>query len=334
MHLGKRMTAAVCAATAFVAFAPSAGASAEAAMVDVDEVIAYDFSAGEWPEGLENDDRGMIYTSLVAGTLHRIELAADGTVDRVVELAKLDVKGGYLLGLAIPETGRILAAVMSPDPSVSGVYEFVEHGDRAEVGDPIALLPAYPNGFPNAIATDDAGGIYVSDSLAGVVYRVHRHGTVERWASGPLFEGDPEGGLENAVYGANGLVVHNGSLYVANTEKSSVVQVPIRPRGQAGTPAVYVEDEQLFAADDIAFDVRGNLYVTASATADRLVRVSADATQVLTLADAEDGLDYPAGMAFGRGPLANDVVYMANVGLDFQTPSILAADVNIPGLPG
>ena len=61
--------------------------------------------------------------------------------------------------------------------------------------------------------------------------------------------------------GANGIVHFNGTLYVANTTKMSVVSVPILPDGSAGTPTVIKRFEGSFDfIDGITADVHGNLY--------------------------------------------------------------------------
>ncbi|WP_436499861.1 SMP-30/gluconolactonase/LRE family protein [Actinokineospora sp. HUAS TT18] len=295
----------------------------------VTKVHQYDAADAQFPEGLAIDDRGMIYTSLVFGVLHRI--APDGSSEVVAEL---DVNGGYLLGLTIPSTGTILAAVMSPDPAVSGVWRFSEaDGTKTR----IAGLPAYPAAFPNGITTDQAGNIYVGDSQGGIIWRVAPNGGVaEQWASGPLLEGDPNGGIEGAVYGANGPVVRQGAMYVANTEQGSIVRIPINRNGSAGTQSVYAQHQELLGADGVAFDQHGSAYVTTSVMNNSIVRVLAGTGQVDVVVDEADGLNYPASLSFGEGPLPEDTLYLANTGTTpglTSPPAVLAVDINVPGIP-
>ena len=83
--------------------------------------------------------------------------------------------------------------------------------------------------------------------------------------------------------GANGLVIHGNSAYVANTNFGRIVRVPILANGNAGQPEVFVEDRQLLGgADGLTVDRTGTLYVTAN-SADAIVSVS-PAGRITTLA--------------------------------------------------
>jgi hypothetical protein len=54
---------------------------------------------------------------------------------------------------------------------------------------------------------------------------------------------------------------------------------------------------------------------------------------VTTLATADDGLDYPASIAFGQGPRDSEELFVANVGANFGRPSVMAADIGVAGMP-
>jgi sugar lactone lactonase YvrE len=121
-------------------------------------------------------------------------------------------------------------------------------------------------------------------------------------------------------------------MFVGNTDEGTVVRIPVLPDGSADSPDVYIEDRQLVGADGLAFHVTGNLYVTTDGLGNSLVAVRPDRSTE-TLADASDGLDYAASIAFGTTRDQQDRLFIANVGASFERPSIMAADVGVAGVP-
>lgn len=319
------VTAATLGSAAPVPAAPSVLPSSQPTgdHVTVTPIVEYDPEQGEGPEGLAIDLFGRIYVSMAAlGEVRRID--RDGSEHTI---ATLDVGEGLLLGLTVDRPGAVLAALTTFDPATHGVWRVRDNGSTEMVAE------LDPSGQPNGITTDRAGNIYVGDSLLGLVWRITPDGAVERWSEDPLLVGDFDGGIPDVSFGANGVVVRHGSLYVANTDSARVVRIPIRADGSAGRARTYVEDPQLLGADDPAFDLRGNLYVTTDGLGNSLVRVSRGARTVTTLVDEDDGLDYAAGMKFGGLFRGLDTLYIANIGLNFGRPAVLAVDVGVPGPP-
>jgi sugar lactone lactonase YvrE len=209
------------------------------------------------------------------------------------------------------------------DPSTHGVWRIGFDGSASR----IAALD--PNGLPNGITFDHRGNLYVSDSFLGLIWRLVPGRTPQVWVQDPLLEGDAAG----TGIGANGLAFDAfGNLYVANSDRSSIVVVPVRSDGRAGTPRTFVRDDRLHSSDGLAFDTRGDLYVACSFANDTLFRIRPDRT-IETLSTAADGLDYPANIAFGTGISDREDLYIANVGDDFGHASVVRAQVGIPGLP-
>jgi sugar lactone lactonase YvrE len=302
-------------ASALVA-APGAAASE----TPVTTVVAFDPQQNEFPEGLAMTRRGDILVSMAfTGQVRHIDPAGRQRI-----LATIPPAPGLLLGLTSPRPGLLYAALASSVAETHGVWAVTDDGQTRRIA---ALDPA---GQPNGITIDRDGSIYVGDSLLGVVWRITPSGAVERWSEDPLLTPDPASGVG---LGANGVLVRDGYVYVANTDRALVARVPIRADGSAGPAGTYVADPRLLGADDLAFDVRGNLYVTTDGLGNSLVRVT-PAGQVDTIANQSDGLDYAAGMRFGSGQRDRDTLFIANVGLNFGRPAVLAVDVGVPGLPG
>jgi sugar lactone lactonase YvrE len=69
-------------------------------------------------------------------------------------------------------TNRLLVAVTDLEKKGwLGIYDLTT-GDNLAFVDFVPLLPNDPEHFINDIAVDTAGNAYVTDSLAGVIYRV------------------------------------------------------------------------------------------------------------------------------------------------------------------
>ena len=94
----------------------------------------------------------------------------------------------------------------------------------------IAALPA--GGFPNGLALDARGNyLYAVDSVPGSVWRIPVDGGPARlWASGrPL--------ALVSLLGANGIKVHHGAVWVTNTDRATLLRIPVTSKGAAGRPA-------------------------------------------------------------------------------------------------
>ncbi len=92
----------------------------------------------------------------------------------------------------------------------------------------IAALPA--DGLPNGLALN-AGThtLYVTDSVLGTIWSVPTTGgTPTAWSTAPE--------LASAGFlGANGLKIHRGALWATNLDKGTILRIPIRHDGRAGS---------------------------------------------------------------------------------------------------
>jgi sugar lactone lactonase YvrE len=284
----------------------------------------FDRTLGELPEGIAIDRDGTIYVTLSPrGEIRRI--APDGTQSTFAQISPAGAGFGPL-GLAFDRDGDLYVTAATFDPASSGVYRVGDDGSSERIAGSTAIV------LPNAIAFDGQGRMYVTDSVTGSIYRAVGNGPLEPWLSDPRLLGDGSFGF-GVPFGANGIAYRQGSLYVTVTEKGRVMRVPVASDGTAGTPQVFAESAQLLGADGLAFDARGNLYVVANVQ-NRLVRL-APSGAIETLATAADGLDFPAGIAFGRGPLSHTSVFIANfaIGAPGAGPSISEIDVGVAGQP-
>ena len=309
-------------------FATGAAASPHATG-EVQTLREWDPDAGELPEGIAIDKRGRIYVSM-SGLSQIRRIDTDGSEHVVAQLPVGSGPGA--LGLAVDAPGNVYVALATFDPATHGVYRVSPSGSSSRLPGSEAIT------FPNGLTFDDEGTLYVTDSIGGAVWRIPRGGSAELWVQSPLLAGDDSAPLPFPV-GANGITYGHGVVYVTNTELGSIVAIPAAPDGSAGEPSVLIQDPALGAADGVALDVLGNLYVAVIAQS-TIVRVAPDGSSLEVLADGSDGLDFTSSVAFGTGRGERKTLYAVNFssGPFFgqprtHGPALLSLGVGVPGLP-
>ena len=320
--LGLSVAAAACLLT---------GAQAAAAAgppISYPRIIAHlDFSRGQTPENLALEPDGSAdVTFAEAAQVARV--SRHGNVRSLAQLPEPTGGAacpilGPLLGAAALTVGivrddRLLyVALCTGSPGLQGVWRVTPNGSASR----IAALPA--DGIPNGMALDERHGfLYVTDSLLSVVWRVSiADGTVTTWAAGPQL--GPNGGL-----GANGLKLHDGAVWVSNTQLGTLLRIPIHRDGSAGPIKTIATG--LPGIDDFAFTGAGeNASILAAInrfSAVVLIRHDGSAQKVLA---AADGLSNPSSISV-RG----DTVYVLSAAyLTQRDPNVMLANLDRqPGL--
>jgi sugar lactone lactonase YvrE len=271
-------------------------------------VARFDPGAGEFPEGVAVAPDGAVYASLsTLGQLVRI--VPDGGYEVAGTVAGLQDGDPGLLGLAASADGSVYGAVVSANADARGVWRFdVETGAAERLPGTEAIT------FPNAIAIDSGGGLYVTDALGAAVWRVGPDGLAAIWVQGDLLAGAELPGVDFPI-GANGIALDEdaGMVYVAVSTQGTVVEIPMLDDGLAGEPAMhtaFTNDQGMVGVDGVALDGRGNLYV-AQPVANVVVRVAPDGT-VEPVATVADGLDGPTSVAVGTGAGGIERLYIAS----------------------
>jgi sugar lactone lactonase YvrE len=316
--------------------APPAGA---AASQHVSTIVEFDPTAGELPEGVAVAKNGKVFVSLAPlGQLLMLEPRSTeavpfGSVPGVNPASDLG-----LLGLAVDARGDVYGTVVSA--AAQGIWRFDRKTGAAERLPGTEAIP-----FPNGLAFDKRGNLYVTSSsegrspsgtLLGGIWRISRSGSVDRVLVHEALGG--EGVIQPMGVGANGIAYRQGVLYVANTEKATLLSIPVSAGGALGTPRVIASGPQLAFPDGLALDVHGNVYV-AVISQSTVVRVSPGGAIDL-IADASDGLDWATSLAFGTGKGTRQTLYAVNfaIGELFGSPpgagpALLAIDAGVPGQP-
>lgn len=280
-----------------------------------DTLQTFSFADGELPEGVTVDRKGNVYYPF--SPLGQVWKLRKGSGEPVL-FAQLDglQPGDFgILGMTVDRRGHVYAGVGSSNPDVNGVWKF-----HRRTGAATRVPGTEGAGLPNDVAFDLRGNLYISDSLFGLVWVVPRGGDIEVFVDSPLLDGT--GGLiPGFPIGANGLEIRKRTMYVAVTEQASIVKIPIRHDGSAGTPTVWHQGPELGGIDGIAVARSGNVYAAVIGQS-TVVRVNTDHS-VDVIATVADGIDWGSSIAFGTNR-HDEFVYVVNYGIgpNFGAPEI------------
>ena len=315
---------------------------------------------GVSPRGVAVDKVGNVYVSVgeVRATLEYIQVRKYSPAGE--QLFSVEIGQGTIGGLMVTANGDLYIALAAG--SARGVYRMDREGQ-------IELLPGSNQiFFANGLAFDNIGTLYITESVSlmgppppfgqGGIWRIPRGGTAELCLRDELLTGT--GVLGNIVpIGANGIAYYRDSLYVTNTEKGTVLRIPVWPDGSLGLPELWttlleVPESPLAGAplpvggDGVALDVHGNLYV-AVLTRSAVVRLNLlDKSQETVAAfRVPDTLplyapfDFPASLFFGTGKGERTNLFVTNLGLGkvrvpplpWAGPGLVKIDAGVPGRP-
>ena len=256
------------------------------------------FDKGAFPESLAVHD-GSMYVSLgFMGQVIRIDEAG------IHPYAELDLGQGLITGLAFGKDGNLYVGVatFSTDP--------LPHIAKISPDSVCTTFAVLPEGsFPNGLAFDTHGNLYVSDSHSTTLYKIGADGNPVSWLDSQLLA--PNQGL-----GANGLAFDaNGDMWVAVSNSGMILRVPVSRKGAAGEPLVVKQGEELKTADGIAFGPDGSLYVAVNRT-DSLWVLGMNGS-LARLANRSDGLSYPTQPVISGGELllTNGALYNGTANL-------------------
>jgi sugar lactone lactonase YvrE len=308
---------------------PMAVHSQDGELATVETVVAFNPEAGELPEGIAVDAQGNVYVALSPlGQIRKI--APDGTETLFASLPSPGETGAGLLGMAFDAGGILYAGLGTEDPSTTGIYRVSPDGSFEHLAGSEAIT------FPNYPVFDDAGNLYVSDTIIGAIWKIPPGGAPEPWIQHEMLTGMnlPDVPMPFPV-GANGLAYKDGNLYAAVTEQFHVLRISVQADGSAGSPEVIAGGEELAVLDGIALDENGDIYALVISQS-KLVRIDHKDGTVTTLATAAEGLDFPASLAFGTQAVDNQTVYVTNFAIGppgGAGPGVVKVDVGVRGLP-
>jgi len=305
-----------------------------ASAVGAQTLLTYDPYAGEFPVGIAVDKVGNVWVSLQYICQVRRYTPDWQESLRLNLLSTAECVGwGGAGGLAVDATGAAYVAVSTASPDTRGVYKIEPWGH-------IRRLPGTGQmTYANSLAFDHNNGtLYVTDFDLGAVWRIPDGRPAELWIQSPVLEGIAlwPGGPR---LGANGIAVHQGYVIVSVSSPTRLVRIPIGQHGSAGAPEILVSTAALvsagvFALDDIALDVFGNVYAGAVMPS-AVVRMSADGSQIAIVAGPVQGVTASAlSLAFGTGKGERQSVFVAMCQGFYGTGcGVVRIDAGVPGRP-
>jgi hypothetical protein len=278
-------------------------------------VASFNASQGQLPEGLAimGDSVFVSFAPLVqavrlnenltGGNTTTMQNQNDTLFTEVGSWPAIPQNSGFMLGLAFDRQENLYAAIASQTSEVqSGVYRI--EPDRGNA----TLFATHPMmQLPNALVFNERGQLYISDSGAATIFLAQPNGTVTEWLSHPLLQGNstfcPNTPDLQINVGANGMILDRSkaSLFVANSDRASIIRVPIGLNDSAGEPEVFVgpDCENLAGADGLVIDEIANDLIVAVNKLDKIVNVSIDNRTISTVASA-GVLDFPASLAIKK----------------------------------
>lgn len=183
--------------------------------------------------------------------------------------------------------------------------------------------------FPNGLARDEAGNLYVADSFKGTIFRVDTRGVVRIWSQDPLLSPHGFAGVNDLAFDRD-----QKFLYTDNSDNGQVLRIPVRADGSAGPAQVFTTSAPINAnlggPDGIMFDVRGNLYVC-TPFLNQVQVISPDGRLITSLTGTGGAaLDFPASVVFDGQTLYISDFSLLDGGINSKLSRV---DVPYPGLP-
>ncbi|MEU4101535.1 DUF6923 family protein [Streptomyces tanashiensis] len=283
-----RLAAVATATAALTVLAAGPASAGDPTVTDPRIVAHFDFGAGETPENIALEPDGS--ADITFAFAHKVVRVTKGGVTTPVATLP-DVPGGQTpvggpvaSGIARAHDGTLYVNYVTGTEE-TGVWRIVPGGEPEQIG----FFPA--NAFPNGLALDEkCGTLYTADTGLGTVWSLPvTGGEPTAWATGTALEPTAE-----IPFGANGLKVHNGAVWVSNTATASLLRIPIREDRTAGP--VETRATGLTFIDDFAFTGHGDTVLAALIMDDKLELVRPDGTHK-TVLTAADGLDNPTSVA-------------------------------------
>jgi len=279
------------------------------------------------PEGLCVDSKKNLYASL-AHIGEVVLLKADGSFEHNAWVPSQEESGqGEIYGIEVDQNDNIYVAYLQNSKYLdiqadirnpqhpachdvrvtrSGVYRI---DAKTRNVTPVATRgDGWPFCFPDDVAIDKAGNIYLTDLTYSGIWKISPDGKkVVMWSNDPLLNWLSEPALP---LGVNVVVLdkEQKNIYAATTTlEGRIVKIPIKEDGSAGKAAIFSRGHTWF--DGIEIDTKGNIYASEPG-ANQIVVIPPKGYPARTIIASplfqgptslilRDGILYTANLAYG-----------------------------------
>jgi sugar lactone lactonase YvrE len=315
-----------------LALVPAPARSAQEGVSSPTLVASFDPALGELPESIAQDARGNLYVSMAASV---VKVTPERVVSTLVTLPIAE--GAFAAGVKLGPDGFLYVASAALDPALQASFVWRVSRETG-VAEQVAALD--PSGFPNDLAFDDQGNVFVTDPFLALIWKIDATGAATVWLSDTAFEGTPDQPALGTAFGVDGIAFDRGKrcLYLSNLDRGAILRVGVGRDASPGSVQVVAQDPRLRGADGIALDAAGLLYVAVNAQ-DRIATVDRQGRLGVLV---EGGLlDGPSSLAFGVPGRDRHTLFITNFAISRATglvpgaprPGILSLQVTRPGLP-
>jgi len=276
------------------------------------------------PEGLAIGPDGNMYAGLwQSGAVVKLDGKGGSRTVAVVPSEELG-RQGITTGLEFGVDGALYVAFMwhyTPeeelDPkhpacrNAQDVYTGIYRVDvkTGAVAPFLTKRTGWPGCFPDDIAVDSKGNLYVTDLTLSGIWKITPAAKYSLWSADVLLQWPPAP-YYSFPEGANDLVISNDgtALYAVTDGSPAIVKVPIRKDGSAGTASLISRD--LTMLDGIEKDEWGNIYVS-EPYRNEISVFSPDGTQRIVIATADTApIVGPTSLVYHQG-----ILCVANSGM-------------------
>jgi len=273
-------------------------------------VAHFDIAALQQPENITLEPDGD--ADVTFAYAHQVaRVTPQGTVTILATLPAATTGTAAVSGIVQVPDGTLYVNYVDIGGTESGIWRISPDGAAEQV----AALPGAK--FLNGLALDPrTGALFATDSTLGAVWKVWpRTGKAEIWTSGTELQPGTSG------FGANGLKVHHRSVWVSNSSQGTLLRIPIRPDGTAGSAVVAASG--LPSIDDFAFTGTGDTLLAVQNQLNQAELVMPDGTS-RTVLTAADGLSTPSAVGVrGRTVYVTSAAYFTGV-----DPNLLMAQLD------
>ncbi|OIJ68524.1 SMP-30/gluconolactonase/LRE family protein [Streptomyces mangrovisoli] len=299
---------------------PDARSAAHPTVAGSRIVAHFDLAKGQTPENIALEPDGS--ADLTFAYAHQVaHVTLDGhthrraTLPTVTNPATPVIGSAIATGIARAHDGTLYVGYAT-GTRATGIWRIAPGGGRPRQ---IAELP--PNGLPNGLVLDERRHVlYAADSALGMVWRIpQRGGTPTAWARATAL--DPLPAPPASGFGANGIKLHGDAVWVSNTDRGTLLRIPVRDDGSAGR--IETRATGLDGIDDFAFPGHGENVLAALNPSSRLALVRPDGSHTIVLT-GDDGLSNPTSVA-----VRNWTVYVPSAAYFTQhDPNLLLASLH------